>query len=39
MDHTYVKPEILDLGTFVDETGNTGPRNWEEHVWPFDEWH
>jgi len=39
MDNTYVTPDLVALGAFVDETGNTGIRNGEEWWWPFDEWH
>jgi len=39
MENVYVAPEIVELGLFVDETGNTGRRNWDEFVFPFDEWH
>lgn len=39
MKDTYMTPALIELGAFVDETGNTGQQNGEEWWWPFDEWH
>ncbi len=39
MQHTYQAPAVIEIGSFSQDTGNTGIRNGEEWWWPFDEWH
>lgn len=39
MKNVYTAPAVIELGAFVDQTGNTGLRNQDEIVWFFDEWH
>jgi len=34
----YETPAVIELGSFVSETGTIGPRNDEEVVWHFDTW-
>ncbi len=38
MSTVYAAPTVVALGEFAVQTGNTGRRNWDEFVFPFDEW-